>query len=208
MELTKEVRVNNLILRIYNDDSPESPREWDNLGTMICFHRNYDLGDKDHGYSFDDYDGWAELEEKLRQDGAVMILPIYMYEHSGVTISTKPFSCKWDSGRLGLIYVTREKLVAEYGEAALMDGIATDETLNTAKEILEQEVETYDTYIRGEVYKFRLYSVEKCEKCGHEEEEMVDSCSGFFGDEHATSGILDNLDVDDETMEEFKKLLA
>lgn len=27
------------------DEYPESPREWDNLGTMVCFHRDYKLGD-------------------------------------------------------------------------------------------------------------------------------------------------------------------
>lgn len=27
------------------DEYPKSPREWDNLGTMVCFHRDYKLGD-------------------------------------------------------------------------------------------------------------------------------------------------------------------
>jgi len=34
-----------LKLEIEQDSSPESPRTWDNLGTMVCFHKRYDLGD-------------------------------------------------------------------------------------------------------------------------------------------------------------------
>lgn len=33
------------------DEYPESPREWDNLGTMVCFHNRYRLGDK-HNYEY------------------------------------------------------------------------------------------------------------------------------------------------------------
>ena len=31
--------------RITQDEYAESPRDWDNLGTMVCFHRRYNLGD-------------------------------------------------------------------------------------------------------------------------------------------------------------------
>lgn len=30
--------------------------------------------------------------------------PIYAYIHGGITISTKPFSCSWDSGVIGYVY--------------------------------------------------------------------------------------------------------
>ena len=33
-------------LEIFDDLNPCSPREFDNLGTMVCFHRRYDLGDQ------------------------------------------------------------------------------------------------------------------------------------------------------------------
>lgn len=36
-------------LKIVHDEHPESPREWSNLGTMICFHPHGNLGDR-HGY--------------------------------------------------------------------------------------------------------------------------------------------------------------
>ena len=32
-------------IKIYHDPDAESPREWSNLGTLICWHRRYRLGD-------------------------------------------------------------------------------------------------------------------------------------------------------------------
>ena len=34
------------LVRIKRDDYPQNPREWDNLGTMVCGHRRYCLGDE------------------------------------------------------------------------------------------------------------------------------------------------------------------
>ena len=77
----------NHSIEIHQDDDPSNPREDDNLGTMVCFHNNYDLGDKDHGYVLNDYDSWGELKEAILKDNPkAVILPIYMYEHSGITI--------------------------------------------------------------------------------------------------------------------------
>ena len=33
-------------VKIFHDSAPQSPREWDNLGTMVCWHRKYCLGDE------------------------------------------------------------------------------------------------------------------------------------------------------------------
>lgn len=35
-------------IKIYHDEDAESPRDWDNLGEMVCFHRRYNLGDCNH----------------------------------------------------------------------------------------------------------------------------------------------------------------
>ncbi len=40
------------ILEIYHDEMPEFPREWENLGIMICGHRNYNLGDEQYDKGF------------------------------------------------------------------------------------------------------------------------------------------------------------
>ena len=33
-------------IRIKSDLNPESPREWYNIGTMVCWHSRYQLGDE------------------------------------------------------------------------------------------------------------------------------------------------------------------
>ena len=164
---------NGTTLKIYADDMPFNPRtEFDNLGCMVCFHNRYDLGDKGHGYNPDDFNGWEELKGKIEEDSAPLlaILPVYMYDHSGITISTAPFSCSWDSGQIGWIYMT---------EAMALD---SDIDAEKAEAYLKGEVETYNHYLTGETYRF--------EKTGPDGEE--DSCSGFYGSDHKASGLFEN----------------
>jgi hypothetical protein len=33
-------------LTVSKDDYPESPREWSDIGTMLCSHSRYNLGDE------------------------------------------------------------------------------------------------------------------------------------------------------------------
>ena len=97
-------------LEIEQDSSPDSPRTWDNLGTMVCFHKRYNLGDKTD-YRSSDYDSWDELKQGIiENEGEVVILPLFLYDHSGITISTTPFSCNWDSGQVGFIFVSKHKI--------------------------------------------------------------------------------------------------
>ena len=81
-----------------------NPREWENLSKMVCFHGRYNLGDKTI-YSQRDVNSWAELEKLIcKTEDVLHIEPLYLYDHSGLAISTKPFSCPWDSGQIGVIY--------------------------------------------------------------------------------------------------------
>lgn len=92
----------------------------------------------------------------------VCILPLYLYDHSGITISTAEFSCPWDSGQVGFIYAEKDNLTKQFGD-----------NLNLAevKNILIAEVKEYDSYLQGECYGFELYK----------NEELHDSCWGFIG---------------------------
>jgi hypothetical protein len=162
-------------LKIEQDTDPMNPRtEWDNLGTMVCFHNRYDLGDKTD-YRTEDYNSWDELKEGIiTNEGEVVILPLYLYDHSGITISTSPFGCNFDSGRIGFIFVSKHKIKKE--------GI--DET--KVEEYLKGEVETYDKYLTGEVYRYSIYEIETCDK-GHEHKNFVEGCGSYFGEEECES---------------------
>ena len=74
---------------IKQDDCPSSPREEnDQLGKMVCFHGRYTLGDK-HKYYSDEYNGWSEMKQAIKKnEKASAILPLYLYDHSGITMNT------------------------------------------------------------------------------------------------------------------------
>jgi hypothetical protein len=152
------------------------------------------------------YHSVQELEEALREDGAEIILPVYMFDHSGIAIATTPFGCSWDSGQIGVCYVTRENLIKEYGEECIAPeghdhcGLLLDEYKDKATSVMESEIKELDKYVRGETYRFELHKEKKCGECGQIEYEEIDSCSGFIGDDPESNGIKDNLclDLDDK----------
>lgn len=150
-------------IRIEPDLDPMNPRkEWDNLGTMLCRHPRYELGDEQGSV-----DEIRDILEGRREDVAVA-LPLYLYDHSGITISTSPFSCRWDSGMVGVIYITKEKAFKEYDQKKL-----TRAFKERLAGYLESEVKAYDQYLTGQVYG---YIVED------EEGNRIESCWGFFGE--------------------------
>jgi hypothetical protein len=172
MEHVNETRNGNYITRTYHDDSTESPRDWDNLGTMVCFHNRYDLGDK-HNYNSNDYNGWDEMEKDIiKRENVGVILPLYLYDHSGITMNTTGFSCNWDSGRVGFIFISKQKMLQEYGGK-----IVTQKLKDRVEGYLKSEVETYDQFLTGDVYGYRVFKEEN----GVEEE--LDSCWGFYGED-------------------------
>ena len=201
--------------------------EWDSLGTMYTWHRNYILGGKDdfnnqspihdlNVWCFDEFNDLANLKElkgynsyegniyfedeeftdvELTHEqetffnqtvntwikNNICILPVYMYDHSGITISTGPFSCPWDSGPVGIIYVTKD--TCEKQQIKFED----------AENILKNEITTLDQYLTGDVWGYAIYSTEDEEFANqiltHEDElpddrNQEDGCGGFFGYEY------------------------
>jgi hypothetical protein len=167
--------VDGLTVEIELDFDPESPREWDNNGIMLCFHRRYGLGDKTDLQS-SDFENWQEVAEYLeREEKAICIMPLYLYDHSGLRIKVGSFSgilpqghAEFDSGQVGFIYTTLEQL--NKGGHNFTENI-TPEQMNQVQKWLEGEVETYDQYLSGQVYGY-------CIK--NEEGEILDSCYGFY----------------------------
>jgi hypothetical protein len=199
----------NHVLKIIQDEIRESPRDWDNLGIMICSHSRYHLGDiqtgdhlamlqeiadsLDMNIILQDLDMYEEIyndEEKLKywitQKDEWVCLPLYLYDHSGITMSTASFSCSWDSGQVGYIYCPPSRILKEYGNL-------NEDTLKIVAEVLEAEVKVYDQYLTGDVYGFRLVKVTTCNQ-GHEHEEEIDSCWGFYGDDWKENGMKEHID--------------
>ena len=156
---------------IENDDFYNNPRkEFDNLGTMVCFHNRYWLGDEKTGYT-------KEKVIAISKDKNYLSLPLYLYDNSGITMSTKPFSCQWDSGKVGYIFVSKEDIRKEYSCKKVSPKIR-EKVLNN----LRSEVEIYDNYLTGEVYGYTIKDDSLNE---------YESCCGFFGSDHEKSGLLE-----------------
>jgi len=176
-------------LEIYHDDGDSNPREWDNLGKMVCLHRNYILGDK-HDYKRDEYNSWEELKDAIEEnERPLVILPLYLYDHSGITMNTTGFSCGWDSGQVGWIYVTKKQL--EILGTRISDNETYAEFKERLKEYLVAEVKTYDQYLTGDVYGFVLKDSEG---------DQVNSCWGFYGDNWKENGLTDYVELSDQDL--------
>lgn len=158
MEDIERIEHNGFNIRIVPDDDPMDPRGWDNLGIMACWHRRYNLGDK-HNHASDGFQDWLEDPE----NEVVASLPLYLYDHSGITMSTGPFSCRFDSGQVGIIYTTKDKIKSIFGET-----VPSEEQL---LEGLKDEVKLYDRFISGACVGFIVEDSEG---------NQVESSWGFF----------------------------
>jgi hypothetical protein len=182
--LVEEIELDGFTGKIYYDSDPSNPREeWDNLCTMVCFHKRYNLGDKKHGYSSSDYGSWEELYNHIMEEygNKVVIKSIFMYEHGGITISTGPFSCGWDSGQIGFIFISHDKMNKEWASKPFE---SEEALIKQANDCIDAEIETYDQYLRGDVYGFEIEDPDG---------ECVDSCWGFHGIEYMKQEVNDIL---------------
>lgn len=158
-------------VKIFIDEDPMNPRtEWDNLTKVVCFHGRYKLGDE-HDYNANDYSGWEELRDTIvKNEDTAVISELYMLDHSGLTISTTPFGCPWDSGQIGFVFVTMETARKELGYKKKCKGL-----FERCIEIIESDVKAYDQYLRGEVYGYE-YGDDSCWGFyGYEPEELADA---------------------------------
>lgn len=189
-----------LRLVIEQEQSPEDPRSWDNLGTMLCHNRFYQLGDcntnresrkqlreicRKYGKSDEEIDKMALAEEVqfiLDQDD-VCGLPLYITDHSGISMQTYRFDA-WDSSFVGLIFVEKDFYLAQ---TCLKDEEGWKEK---AKETLKSEVKIYSDFLEGNVYQWTLYEPtiiirqsmdgKELSRKIDEEGETVDSMGGFY----------------------------
>lgn len=96
---------------------------------------------------------------------ARVVMPVSMYDHSGVSYYLGTGGCQWDSGTCGLLVCTEDMLV-EWGVPELTD----DEIV----EQMRREIAVFSAWASGEVYYFEVID------CNGDTEECI---GGFIGDE-------------------------
>jgi hypothetical protein len=140
-----------------------------------------------------DYDSIRNILESQKRDAIqkwindnLVLINVYMYEHSGIVLSSFPFSCPWDSGQLGVYFLTREEVEKEFGGDK-----------ERARTYLEGSLETYGDYISGAVFGIDSITapVTTSNACGTEvkgEELEEGSVWGFYGSDHEKSGLMES----------------
>lgn len=173
-------------INICYDEYPESPREWDNLGTIYSNHRDYnpdgatlrDLIEDVTGDRYAEEIPWDAIAKKY------YFQKVWMYDHSGQTVSigeNNPFSCPWDSGLFGVIAVSKEDAKKEYGYKRDCKSLR-----ERAERVLAGEIEDFDIWVRGDVLGFEIID---------QNGESVDSCWGYFNEDQCIDDAKDSIDT-------------
>jgi hypothetical protein len=142
----KNLAENNqlLTLKVTQDDNPQDPREWDNIGTLICQHERFKLGDK-HNLDLNDCTSWDEVKEKIIEEAGTdaIILPVYLWErdyfHGGVALKTEPYPIlrRFNNGQVG------------YGQVGYIYALRNTDghTFEKLTQILKDEIKRYSQFI-------------------------------------------------------------
>jgi hypothetical protein len=157
------------------DRDPINPcKDYDNFTKIVCWHRHAELGNETNyelaGMSQEEV---CEYLKDTEGETVLAILPVYLLEHSGRTMRTTPFGDRWDSGQVGWAFVTEARAKEMTGDTG---PIPTKEEL---EKYIRGDVETYDQYLTGEVYGYRVLGM--ADEDGEDGDEL-ESCWGFFGE--------------------------
>ena len=181
--------LNGFVAHVAYDESPESPREWDNLGIILgidsCTDSSYlynllCIGENSKGEPLAtvDQNGFVHskfdyfLRNEFFQGERILIVEAYI-----------------DSRELHLM---RGNTLVISTESAIRAAYLVPEgepikksVWAKARECLEAEVKTYNQYLEGDVYGYMI----KTEDC-----DEVDSCWGFYGFEEVKEQALSSLE--------------
>lgn len=153
-----------------------SPREWDNLTTIVGWDNRYTIGDEEAGRYFGDYGnawrpwgGYSSLRNyciAVHDAIAESIVPLTVYD-TPVGAKLEPTD---DEDRASAVaFVTPEGLATT--------GFGPPGT--PLREGTMQDVETYNTYLAGEVFRYVVTDADG---------EVVESCTGFLGEPDEAMG--------------------
>lgn len=180
-------------LRIVPDSDPSNPRtDCDNFCLMACAHGRYNLGDSKAAEIIA-----GKLDVSAREHSLLELInlaykadiiftskPLYLYDHSGITMATTPFSCNFDSRQVGEILVFKADVKSEFG-IKRMGKKVKEKMLAIAEKHIDSEVATYDAYLSGDMYCLQLLD---------DEGDVEETISGFIGYDVDKNGMADCID--------------
>ncbi len=154
----------------YEEDASNPQKEWDPFGEILyAAHSRYVLG----GRAVD-----SDEMREIAEDPNNIVLPVYAYVHGGSTISTGAFSCQWDSGQSGYVWISKADALSQLGKKRL-----TTKTREKILENLRGTVRTFAMFLEGDVYDLRVYRVD--ENGDIDESDIVDSMGDVYERDYA-----------------------
>jgi hypothetical protein len=139
----KEIPVEDLLIRIYQDDDPRSPDDDDNEDAFIVYeHRNFAVSR--NGFDPSKIHEALQEAEDPKEFNKYHIWVVNAYIHSGVSLSLSraqyPFNDRWDVSTTGYCLISRK----EWPDEA------------KAKEVAESVIKEWNQYLLGDVYYYEI----------------------------------------------------
>lgn len=211
MEALEIIKHRGYEIQVISDGYPANPREWDNVGKMVCNNRNYNLGDEQYkntyanswrewfayyvlenystGLYLPSYDTYGYFDEDGKEvdkiwkwiENNMVVFKLWIYDHSGITISHS--SVDSANGGWDNSNVGFHYITRERAIQEWGNKKFTKGVKEKAIACLEAELKVYDDYVCGDVYGYRIIDSEG---------EEVDSCWGYYGYDHEKSGLLED----------------
>ena len=153
-----------IVGEIVHDDGPtDGPHEWGNdCVLMSVHHRRYTNPAPECGRDPEATEDWAKDNQKT-----YAAFPLYMYDHGNtcyrVSEGGNPFSCPWDSGRVGFVFVKKSDFMRG------KQWPSRKRLFKAAQSFCEE----YTSWANGEVYGYIVRD---------EDHNELDSCWSFIGD--------------------------
>jgi len=165
------------------DDAPSNPLDFDNLGTIVMFHRRESYGNISFGagQEQDMIDYEASIERLTAKHKAVM-LTVYAYSHGNI-VFTADFNTymrwpdhRWDAGQIGFIYAENDRIREWFGVKRVTKAMRVK-----AYAILRSEIEQYSNYVSGDTYMFKIEGDENdCWYDGYTYSEVIDNAEAMI----------------------------
>ncbi|MFT6841796.1 MAG: hypothetical protein ACI8Q1_000245 [Parvicella sp.] len=215
------------ILEVIQDGNAESPDTWENTDMFLVYdHRQFSV--KRDGFEPSDIYDYLEIQSKIKSpigldesqdeledelnryfdyDSKYFIFPVYAYIHSGVSLSLNNGTCSFDTSSTGYLLVKIDESKDE------------SDDLIRATEYAQGLIDTWNQYLSGDVYGFRVMKPIKTYTITEEELDSIktkiyqvihtqsfistatksieyeetDSCWGFYGDDPKTNGMMEHI---------------
>ena len=182
---------------VYDQDAT-TPREWDNLGTIVIAPSKAhwiagtdSVVDASIPLGNNPYTHWENLRReqlKLKKSDIALAYPITKYEHGGISLSLG-YKSGWDYGVVGFVYVTKEQLRTWYGVERITKSIIAH-----AKNCLQVQLDLLTAWLNGDCYGWQVKEYAMTDDgLDWEEVDVLDSCWGYFDQEQALDDMKDML---------------